>query len=104
MQPFIPRRRTRRRSISGRMVLLGCAVVLTALVVGGVTQIGRQSGPYDASLNRSFVSQGAVAATASNASAAELRQLMSTMRNLPRQVVQAELDSLVQQTASEASL
>lgn len=104
MQPFIPRRRTRRRSISGRMVLLGCAVVLTALVVGGVTQISRQSGPYDASLNRSFAAQGAVAATESDASATELRQLMSTMRNLPRQVVQAELDSEVQQTASEESL
>jgi hypothetical protein len=104
MQPFIPRRRNRRRSISGRMVLLGCAVVLTALVVGGVTQISRQSGPYDATLNRSFAAQGAVVATESNSSATELRQLMSTMRNLPRQVVQEELDSEVQQTASEESL
>ncbi|HWE65594.1 MAG TPA: hypothetical protein VG298_03010 [Acidimicrobiales bacterium] len=103
MPPLIPRRRSRRRSVSGRLVVLICALILTALVIGGLTQVSRQSGPYDAMVNRSLAAQGGVVAQQSNATAIEVRHLMATMESQDRQMVQSELDSVVQQTADQSS-
>src|SRR5580704_12668127 len=97
MPPLIPRRRSRRRSVSGRMVLLICGLVVTALVVGGLTQVSRQSGPFEASQNRSFAALGTVVADKSNVTGAGLRHLMTTLQTQQRPQLQADLDGLVQQ-------
>jgi len=104
MQPYIPRRRSRRRSISGRLVFAICGLVVTALVVGGVTQISRQSSSYDTTLNGSFASLGTAAATQSNATAAEFRSLMAHLQTESRPTLEVQLGNLVQQAASEEKL
>ena len=60
MSPLLTHRRSRRRSRAGRLVVLACVLVVAAVVIGGVTRIGSQSGPYNTSMNRSFGVQGAV--------------------------------------------
>jgi hypothetical protein len=104
MQPYIPRRRSRRRSISGRLIFLICGLVVTALVVGGVTQISRQSGSYDATLNGSFAALGTSAATQSNVTAVEFRSLMTHLATESRPTLEVQLDNLVQQSAGEEKL
>jgi hypothetical protein len=103
MLPRIPRRRSRRRSVSGRVVLLLCALAVTALLVGGVTQESRQSGRFDANQNRAFATLGSVVAVQSNATAADLRHLMATLQTQDRPALQVGLDGLVQQAQDEAS-
>ena len=73
MSPRNPHRRARRRSRSGRVVLFTCVLLVLVLLVGGIARVGHQSGPYDASLNRSFAAQGAVLADESNQTAAAVR-------------------------------
>ncbi len=104
MQPFIPRRRSRRRSISGRLIFLICGLVVTALIVGGVTQIGPQSGPYDTTLNQSFASLGSAAATESNTTAVRFRSLMTSLATQSRPKLEVQLDQLVQLTSRQATL
>jgi hypothetical protein len=101
MPPLIPRRRSRRRSLSGRLVLLICALIVTALLVGGITQVSRQSGPYDVSMNRSFAALGAVVADESTTTGSAVRHLMVTMRTQNRPGLQADLDRLVQQSDNQ---
>jgi hypothetical protein len=101
MSPLIPRRR-RRRSRSGRLVLALCAVVIVALLVGGLSKVNSQSGPYRASINHSLAVSGTVLADASNASAVEVGHLLTTMQTDSRQVLQAGLDAAVVQTAQQA--
>jgi hypothetical protein len=103
MSPLRSRRRARRRSRSGKVVVLVVLGVIVALLVGGVTQVGRQSGPYDARVNRSFATQGAVVANDSNVTAASVRRLMKDMPNLDRRTLQAELDSFTAQSAGQAA-
>jgi hypothetical protein len=83
------------------VVLLVAAAVLLALLVGGLTQISRQSGSYDVALNRSLASQGAVVATNSNGTGRQLNQLLSTMQTLDRPTLQSNLDSVVEQANQE---
>ncbi|HEY2215617.1 MAG TPA: hypothetical protein VGH31_11210, partial [Acidimicrobiales bacterium] len=104
MQPFIPRRRSRRRSISGRLIFVICGLVLTALIVGGVTQIAPQSGPYDTTLNQSFASLGTAAATESNTTAVLFRSLMTNLATQRRPKLEVQLDELVQLTTRQATL
>ena len=101
MLPLMPRRRSRRRSVSGRVVLLVAAIVIFGLLVGGLTQISRQSHAYDATSNRSLAAQGAEVADQSNATAIQLRRLMSGLQTLDRPTLQSDLDEVVQGAADE---
>jgi hypothetical protein len=103
MSPLVAHRRSRRRSSSARVVALVSVVIVVALLVGGITQISRQSDPFNESVNRSFAVQGEVVVGESNATAASVRRLMGTMQDEDRLSLQAELDSLVTQSAQEAA-
>jgi len=76
---------------------------MLALLVGGLTQVSRQSQGYDANSNWSLAAQGAVVATQSNATASEVRSLISNLQAQTRQTIQTGLDSAVQQTAGQAA-
>ena len=78
-------------------------MVVLALLVGGLTQVSRQSQGYDANSNRSLGSQGAVAATQSNTTAREVRSLVNNLPAQSRQTIETGLDSAVQQTANQAA-
>jgi len=84
------------------MVLLAAAVAATGLLVGGLSQVPRQSHTFEAALNRSLAAQGSVLAGESNATSAELRGLMADMQNEDRSTLQSGLDSLVRQSADAA--
>ena len=58
MSPLLTHRRSRRRSRARRLVVLVCALVVAAVLIGGVARIGSRSGPFRASVNRSFGAQG----------------------------------------------
>jgi hypothetical protein len=103
MPPLSTHRRARRRSRAGRLVLLGCAAVVLALVIGGVTQVGRQSDPFYTSVNRSFATQAAAVVQQSNATGASLRHLLATMQNQDRRTLQANLDTLTTQADQESA-
>jgi hypothetical protein len=103
MSPRRPRRRARRRSQARTVVFLVAAAVAVAFLVGGLTQVSRQSGTYHADSNRSLAQQGAVLADQSNATAAVVRQLVAGMQGQTRQGLQAGLDSVAQQTADESA-
>ena len=78
-------------------------LVVLAVLIGGITQIAGQSGPYDASMNRSFAAEGAVVAQESTATGSSVRHLMGTMQNLDRQTLEVDLDDVVAQTAQQES-
>jgi hypothetical protein len=82
--------------------VLIAVVVGLALLIGGLTQVSRQSKGYDANTNRSLVAQGSVVADESNATAVQVRTLMNGIPGQIRQNLQADLDGAVQQTADEA--
>ena len=103
MLPLRTRRRPRRRSRFGKVILAVLLVVVVAFVVGGITQIGRQSGPYYASVNRSFAVQGAVVADDSNITGSSVRRLIKDIPTLDRQSLQAELDTFTAQAAAQAA-
>jgi hypothetical protein len=103
MLPLKSRRRARRRSIQGRLIFVMVGVFVIALLVGGLTQVARQSHSYDVTVNRSLAAQGGVVANESNATSAEVQSLMSTMSTQYRADLQAELDSVVQQATGEAT-
>jgi hypothetical protein len=103
MSPLLTHRRTRRRARSRRLVVLVCLLIVAAVLIGGLTQVGSQSGPFDAGINRSFATQGAVLATESNATATSLRRLMTNMPQRDRQTLDADLDDLVGQATAEAT-
>ena len=83
--------------------MLIAAVVVLALLVGGLTQVSRQSQGYDANSNRSLAAQGAVVAGQSTATAAQVRTLVGNLQAQTRQSIETELDSAVQQTANQAA-
>ncbi len=103
MSPRRPRRRARRRSTARPVLYLVAAAVVVALLVGGLTQVSSQSHGYDALSDRALAAQGAVVADQSNDTSAVVRSLVSDMQGQSRQVLQASLDSAVQQTADESS-
>jgi hypothetical protein len=103
MSPLITHRRARRRSRAGRLVVLALVVVVAAVLIGGVTRIGPRSGPFNASVNRSFGAQGTVLADLSNATGASLRRLMGAMQSEDRQTLQAGLDDVTAQAGDQAA-
>jgi hypothetical protein len=103
MPPRRPRRRGRRRSSGRPITLLIAAVVVLAVLVGGLTQVARQSTGYDADSDRTLAAQGAVAADQSNATAVIVRDLVNDLPTQTRQGLQATLDSAVQQATDEAA-
>jgi hypothetical protein len=104
MSPLTTHRRARRRSSSRRFISAAVVVLIVALLVGGVTQVGRRSGPFDASMNRSFAVQAAVVAQQSNGTATSVRHLMSVMPQQGRRTLETDLDSLVAEAAQQAEL
>src|ERR1700722_7691961 len=103
MPPRRPRRRARRRSSGRPVTLLIVVVVLLAIVVGGLTQVSRQSTGYDANSDRTLAAQGTVAADQSNATSATVRKVANDLPSQTRQGLQAALDGAVQQTSDEAA-
>jgi len=103
MSPLLTHRRSRRRSRAGRLVVLACVLVVAAVLIGGVARIGSQSGPYNASMNRSFGAQGAVLADQSNATGASLRSLLAALPGQDRQTLLVELDDVSAQAGEQAA-
>jgi hypothetical protein len=103
MPPLIAHRRSRRRTRARRIAFLLVALLVTAALIGGITRIGARSGPYDASVNRSFAAQGAVVVKESNVTASSLRSLMRTMQRLDRPTLESDLDSLVAQSTAQSA-
>ncbi len=103
MLPLTTRRRARRRTLGRRTIVLGVAVLVTVLVVGGLLEVSRNSGTYSAQMNRTFGAQVTVLADSSNATAASVRSLMDHMASQSRQQLQAELDNAVDQTSQQQS-
>jgi hypothetical protein len=102
MSPLLSRRRSRRRSRSGRVVVLVAIALVLGLFIGGLTQIASQSHGYDDASNRSLAALGSVTAQESSTSAATLRHLWTTMPGLTRPALQSDLDTLVRQTAAQS--
>jgi hypothetical protein len=98
----LSRRRARRRSISRRLVFVLAAAVVLALIIGGFTQVSRQSGSYDQGVVRSLVAQGTVIANESAATSAQVRRLLADMPTLDRRTLQSALDGVVDQTADQS--
>jgi len=103
MPPRRPRRRARRRSSARPVTLLIAVVVALAVLVGGLTQVSRQSQGYDANSDRALAAQGTVAADQSNATSASVRKILDDLPTQTRQGVQATLDSAVQQTGLQSA-
>ncbi len=103
MSPRRAHRRARRRSSARPVVLIVAAAVVLALIIGGLTQVSRQSQRYDAGANRTLAAQGAIVADESNATARDVRTFVADLPSQSRQVLQADLDSAVDQTADQSS-
>jgi hypothetical protein len=103
MPPRRPRRRARRRSPGRPVTLLVAAAIVLAVIVGGLTQVARQSQGYDANADRTLAAQGTVVADQSNATSATVRRVVNDLPAQTRQGLQAALDGAVQQTADESS-
>ena len=78
-------------------------MIVLALLVGGLTQVSRQSQGYDANSNRSLAAQGSVIAEQSNTTASQVRTLMNNLQTQDRQALQASLDAAVQETARQSA-
>ena len=78
-------------------------MVVLALLVGGLTQVSRQSQDYDANSDRSLAAQGAVVAGQSNATVSQVRKLVGNLQAQTRQSIETGLDSAVEQTANQAA-
>ncbi len=103
MPPLTSYRRARRRSRRQVLIIGAGALLVVALLVGGVTQIGPRSSPYDASVNHSFAAQGAIVVKQSNATGATLRRLIHNTQNGDRRTLQAQLDIVTAQADREAA-
>ncbi len=78
-------------------------MILLALVVGGLTQVSRQSQGYDASSDRALAAQGAVLAGQSNTTAAQVRKLLNDVSSQTRQGLQVDLDAAVDETSDQSA-
>ena len=84
-------------------MVLALVLVVVAALIGGVARIGHQSGPFDASIDRSFAVQFAVLADESNATGTFLRRLMGAMQNLDRLSLQTDLDDVTAEAGAQAA-
>lgn len=71
------------------------AVLLGAVLIGGLFDIGRGSVSYHRDVNRSYAAQAAVLVATSNRQGDEVQALMDDMPNLTRVTLGARLESLV---------
>ena len=78
-------------------------MIVLAVLVGGLTQVSRQSQGYDANSDRALAAQGTVAADQSNATSVTVRKVLNDLPTQTRQGLQATLDSAVQQTSLESA-
>ena len=78
-------------------------MIVLALIVGGLTQVSRQSQGYDANADRSLAAQGTVVADQSNATSVTVRRVVNNLQAQTRQGLQSTLDSAVQQTSDQSS-
>ena len=78
-------------------------MIVLALIVGGLTQVSRQSQGYDANADRSLAAQGTVVADQSNATSVTVRRVVNDLQAQTRQGLQSTLDTAVQQTADQSS-
>ncbi len=78
-------------------------MVVLAILIGGLTQVSRQSRGYDATSNRALAAQGAVLADQSNATAAQVTKLLNDMSSQTRQGLQVGLDTAVEQTSDQSA-
>ena len=77
------------------------AAIVTAVVIGGLTQVSRQSSGYDANSARTLAAQGGIVADQSNVTSSSVRSLMNGLQGQSRQGLEVALDGAVQQTASQ---
>jgi hypothetical protein len=103
MSPRRPRRRARRRSPARLVILFLAALILLAILIGGLAEVSRQSQGYDATSDRSLAAQGTVVVEQSNATAAQLRKFMSGFPTQTRQGLELGLDTAVRETATESA-
>ena len=75
---------------------------MLAVLVGGLTQVSRQSQGYDVNSDRALAAQGTVAADQSNATSVTVRKIVNDLPTQTRQGLQATLDGAVQQTSVES--
>jgi hypothetical protein len=92
----IPRRR-RRRSPWPALSLVVLVGLVLLLVIGGLAKIGRASGPYDATIDRSFGLQADVLVAQANQTAKTLNAMLSSLGSTKttRNGLSYTLDSLV---------
>jgi hypothetical protein len=103
MSPLLSRRRSRRRSMSGRIALLVLALIVVSVLIGGLAQVSRQSHTYDANTFRSLAAQGSVLADESNVTARSVRHLLGDMQKQDRLTLQADLDAVVQEAGDQSA-
>jgi hypothetical protein len=84
------------------LIVLGAVGVLLALLIGGLTQVSRQSQGYDATSDRTLAAQGGVVAEQSNATATSVTALMNVIQTQNRPGLQIELDGVVQDSADQS--
>jgi hypothetical protein len=103
MSPRRARRRARSRLPTRPVFLIVAGVVVVAFLIGGLTQVSRQSQGYDATSNRALAAQGAVLADQSNATAAQVTKLLNDLSSQTRQGLQVGLDTAVEQTSDQSA-
>lgn len=96
------RRRARRRSPARPLVWIGITTIGLLLLLGGLAEVSRQSGDYNANANRSLAALGGVVAEQSATTSAQVRVLMTDLPTQIRQTLRAELDAAVSATGAEA--
>src|SRR5579875_1836298 len=92
------RRRRRRRGLLPLAFSLVVVALVLFVVVGGIARIGRGSGSYWTSVDRSFGVQASVVAKESNATAADLKALLHSIGTFGRPELYGVLDTLVAAT------
>jgi hypothetical protein len=102
MSPRRPHRRARRRSSTRSVVLIVAAAIVVLLVIGGLTQVSSQSSGYHGASNQTLATLGSVVADESNGTAGQVRTLVAALPSQSRQVLQADLDNAVTETANES--
>jgi hypothetical protein len=93
----------RRRDLTPFVLLLVVGAVALFLLVGGLVYVGRASGPYERTIDRSFGVQARLLAVQSNSVGTELRTLMDQMASERRLPLAEALDSLVEGSEAVAS-
>jgi ElaB/YqjD/DUF883 family membrane-anchored ribosome-binding protein len=78
-------------------------MIVLALLIGGLSQVSRQSQGYRMTSNRALAAQGAVLADQSNATGSQVRKLVNSVSSETRQGLQAGLDAVVEQTSDQSA-